>query len=938
MKDPFGALQKFSPSPGREAWFYSLPKLAESGLGKIERLPICIRIVLESVLRNCDGRKVSQADVETLAGWQASKPAKEEIPFVVARIVLQDFTGVPLLVDLAAMRNAVSAAGKDPAMIEPLVPVDLVVDHSVQVDYFGSAEALALNLEMEFIRNRERYQFLKWGQQAFQTFGVVPPGIGIVHQVNLEYLAKGVLSRPDDRGDIYYPDTLVGTDSHTTMINGLGVVGWGVGGIEAEAGMLGQPVYILTPEVVGVHLTGSLREGVTATDLALHVTEMLRQTKVVGKFVEFYGEGASSLPLPDRATIANMAPEYGATMGYFPVDDEAVNYLRATGRTEEQCSAFEAYFKAQEMFGMPRQGEIDYTVNVDLDLSSVQPGVAGPKRPQDRINLPDLKKSFDGLLERSVAQGGYNKPATQRGRGTKIEVVHPRFEIPADEKKQVEEMEEDRPTADPVAGRSGGGAATLDHGSVVIAAITSCTNTSNPSVMLGAGLLAKRAVEKGLTISPSIKTSLAPGSRVVQDYLASTGLQPYLDQLGFQIVGYGCTTCIGNSGPLPQAVEEAITTHDLVAASVLSGNRNFEARVHQNVKANFLMSPPLVVAFALAGKVDIDLTKEPLGQDKEGEDVYLRDLWPTLQEIREAMEAALKPEIFQRLYRDFSEQNPKWNEIPGSVGQLYPWEKSSTYIQHPPFFKNFSMESGTIANITGARPLGIFGDSVTTDHVSPAGAIKADSPAGRYLVEHGVEAKDFNSYGSRRGNDQVMTRGTFANVRIKNLMVPGVEGGVTKHFASGSTEGEQMDIYDAAVRYKAENRSLIILAGQEYGTGSSRDWAAKGTMLLGVKAVVAQSYERIHRSNLVGMGVLPLQFEEGTSAQSLALNGSETYDVLGLSDEVQPRQMLTFRITRGDGSTEEVPVVLRIDTPIEVEYYRHGGILPFVLRELMGTD
>ena len=934
MKDPFGALQKFSPSPGREAWFYSLPKLAESGLGKIERLPICIRIVLESVLRNCDGRKVSQADVETLAGWQASKPAKEEIPFVVARIVLQDFTGVPLLVDLAAMRNAVSAAGKDPAMIEPLVPVDLVVDHSVQVDYFGSAEALALNLEMEFIRNRERYQFLKWGQQAFQTFGVVPPGIGIVHQVNLEYLAKGVLSRPDDRGDIYYPDTLVGTDSHTTMINGLGVVGWGVGGIEAEAGMLGQPVYILTPEVVGVHLTGSLREGVTATDLALHVTEMLRQTKVVGKFVEFYGEGASSLPLPDRATIANMAPEYGATMGYFPVDDEAVNYLRATGRTEEQCSAFEA----QEMFGMPRQGEIDYTVNVDLDLSSVQPGVAGPKRPQDRINLPDLKKSFDGLLERSVAQGGYNKPATQRGRGTKIEVVHPRFEIPADEKKQVEEMEEDRPTADPVAGRSGGGAATLDHGSVVIAAITSCTNTSNPSVMLGAGLLAKRAVEKGLTISPSIKTSLAPGSRVVQDYLASTGLQPYLDQLGFQIVGYGCTTCIGNSGPLPQAVEEAITTHDLVAASVLSGNRNFEARVHQNVKANFLMSPPLVVAFALAGKVDIDLTKEPLGQDKEGEDVYLRDLWPTLQEIREAMEAALKPEIFQRLYRDFSEQNPKWNEIPGSVGQLYPWEKSSTYIQHPPFFKYFSMESGTIANITGARPLGIFGDSVTTDHVSPAGAIKADSPAGRYLVEHGVEAKDFNSYGSRRGNDQVMTRGTFANVRIKNLMVPGVEGGVTKHFASGSTEGEQMDIYDAAVRYKAENRSLIILAGQEYGTGSSRDWAAKGTMLLGVKAVVAQSYERIHRSNLVGMGVLPLQFEEGTSAQSLALNGSETYDVLGLSDEVQPRQMLTFRITRGDGSTEEVPVVLRIDTPIEVEYYRHGGILPFVLRELMGTD
>ena len=937
MNDPFAALEKFAPAPGGEGFFYSLPRLEAAGLGPVSRLPVSIRIVLESVLRNCDGRKVSEKDVRTLAAWKAKEPAAEEIPFVVARIVLQDFTGVPLLVDLAAMRNAVAAAGKDPAMIEPLVPVDLVVDHSVQVDFFGSAEALKLNLEMEFRRNRERYQFLKWGQQAFQTFGVVPPGIGIVHQVNLEYLAKGVLSQTVGGRQLYYPDTLVGTDSHTTMINGLGVVGWGVGGIEAEAGMLGQPVYFLTPEVVGVHLSGRLREGVTATDLALHVTELLRKTKVVGKFVEFYGEGAASLPLPDRATIANMAPEYGATMGYFPVDSESVNYLRGTGRTDEQCSAFEAYFRAQQMFGMPRKGEIDYSVDLELDLASVQPGVAGPKRPQDRINLPDLKNTFVSLLEKPVADGGYNKPASARGAAASVKVVHPRFEMPADEKKQVEEMEEDRPTPDNVAGRAGNGAATLDHGSVVIAAITSCTNTSNPSVMLGAGLLAKKAVERGLHVSPAVKTSLAPGSRVVQDYLHSTGLQPYLDKLGFQIVGYGCTTCIGNSGPLPQAVEEAITGHDLVAASVLSGNRNFEARVHQNVKANFLMSPPLVVAFALAGRVDIDLTKEPLGQDQDGKDVYLRDLWPSLQEIRDAMQSALKPEIFRKLYRDFAEQNPKWNEIPSSAGQLYRWDEKSTYIQNPPFFQGFSMQAGTITDIEGARPLGIFGDSVTTDHISPAGAIKAASPAGKYLVEHGVEPKDFNSYGSRRGNDRIMTRGTFANVRIKNLMVPGVEGGVTKYFAEGAKDGDQMAIFDAAEKYKADGTPLVVLAGQEYGTGSSRDWAAKGTMLLGVKAVVAQSYERIHRSNLVGMGVLPLQFEEGTSAQTLGLDGSETFDVIGLSNEVKPRQKLTLRINRADGKRQEVPVILRIDTPIEVEFYRHGGILPFVLRELMAA-
>ena len=935
MNDPFGARQKFAPSEGKEGFYFSLPRLAEAGLGDVSRLPVSIRIVLESVLRNCDGKKVREEDVRTLAAWNAKKPAAEEIPFVVARIVLQDFTGVPLLVDLAAMRDAVARGGKNPAIIEPLVPVDLVVDHSVQVDFFGSADALRLNLQMEFRRNRERYEFLKWGQQAFETFGVVPPGIGIVHQVNLEYLAKGVLSQPTVGGELFFPDTLVGTDSHTTMINGLGVVGWGVGGIEAEAGMLGQPVYFLTPEVVGVHLTGRLREGVTATDLALHVTELLRKTKVVGKFVEFYGEGAASLPLPDRATIANMAPEYGATMGYFPVDAESVNYLRATGRTDEQCEAFEAYFRAQEMFGMPAKGQIDYSVDVELDLGSVQPGVAGPKRPQDRINVPALKDTFLDLLAKPVAEGGYNKPAEGRGAPATIKVERPRFAIPTDEQKQVEEMEEDRPTPDNVAGREGNGSASLDHGSVVIAAITSCTNTSNPSVMLGAGLLAKKAVERGLRVSPAVKTSLAPGSRVVQDYLASTKLQPYLDQLGFQIVGYGCTTCIGNSGPLPQAVDEAIAQNDLVVASVLSGNRNFEARVHQNVKANFLMSPPLVVAFALAGRVDIDLTSEPIGTDQDGKAVYLRDLWPSLEEIRDAMHAALKPEIFRRLYRGFSDQNPKWNEIPSTVGQLYQWDEKSTYIQHPPFFENFTMEAGQIADIRGARPMGIFGDSVTTDHISPAGAIKAASPAGKYLVEHGVKPEDFNSYGSRRGNDRIMTRGTFANVRIKNLMVPGVEGGVTKYFGPGTTEGEQMPIHDAAMKYKAEGVPLVVLAGQEYGTGSSRDWAAKGTMLLGVKAVVAQSYERIHRSNLVGMGVLPLQFEEGTGAQTLGLDGSETFDVLGLSDEVKPRQKLTLRITRADGQTQEVPVVLRIDTPIEVEYYRHGGILPFVLRELM---
>ncbi|MBI2949301.1 MAG: aconitate hydratase AcnA, partial [Verrucomicrobia bacterium] len=793
-------------------------------------------------------------------------------------------------------RSAVGRLGKNPEIIEPLVPVDLVVDHSVQVDVAGSADAFKKNLEIEFQRNRERYQFLKWGMQAFQTFKVVPPGIGIVHQVNLEYLAKGVLS---DGSGLYYPDTLVGTDSHTTMINGLGIVGWGVGGIEAEAGMLGQPVYFLTPDVVGVHLTGELREGVTATDLALHATQMLRKAKVVGKFVEYYGPGAASLAVADRATIANMAPEYGATMGFFPIDEESVKYLRGTGRTDAECALFENYFKAQQLFGMPKRGQIDYSADLDLNLADVKPSVAGPRRPQDRIEVGMLKKNFEELLAKPLTDGGYGKAAnspcaTVRMPGTSAD-------------------------------------AQIRNGDVVIAAITSCTNTSNPSVMLAAGLLAKKAVERGLRVNPLVKASLAPGSRVVSDYLAKTGLQPYLDQLGFNLVGYGCTTCIGNSGPLAPVIEEAIQQSDLVVASVLSGNRNFEARVHQSVKANFLMSPPLVVAFALAGRVSIDLTTEPLGQGKDGQAVYLRDVWPTLREIREQLEKALKPEVFRALYRNFAEQNPKWNEIPSSIGRVYEWDAKSTYIQEPPFFENFSMQPGKIAEIRGARALAIFGDSVTTDHISPAGSIKKTSPAGRYLIDNGVNFLDFNSYGARRGNDRVMTRGTFANVRIKNLMVPGVEGGVTKLQPSG----EQMSIYDAAIKYRESKTPLVVLAGQEYGTGSSRDWAAKGTALLGVKAVVAQSFERIHRSNLVGMGVLPLQFKDGLSAATLKLEGTETYDVVGLGSALKPQQDLKLRVTRSNGTVEEHSVRCRIDTPIEIEYFQHGGILPYVLRQLL---
>ncbi len=958
LPNPFNTLQTFDG--GKK--FYSLPALEKAGFA-VSRLPVSIRLVLESVLRNCDGKRVLESNIRELAAWKPVENRTAEIPFVVARIVLQDFTGVPLLVDLAAMRSAVAKMGKNPKIIEPLVPVDLVVDHSVQVDFAGSAEAMQRNLDLEFTRNRERYQFLKWGMQAFDTFKVVPPGIGIVHQVNLEYLAKGVLNA----GEVYYPDTLVGTDSHTTMINGIGIVGWGVGGIEAEAGMLGQPVYFLTPDVVGVHLTGALKEGVTATDLALTVTQLMRKAKVVGKFVEFFGPGAAALPVVDRATIANMAPEYGATMGFFPIDAECTNYLRATGREEKHITTYEAYYKAQGLWGIPQKGQIDYSQVVELDLATVVPSVAGPKRPQDRIELQNLKESFVGAFSKPVTENGFGKKAEDLakrihvaangsfhgGGGSQEPVSAEKAAACATNPATEREMTSNRPTPDHISGTAPRMNGDIGHGSVLIAAITSCTNTSNPSVMLAAGLLAKKAVEKGLKPHPVVKSSLAPGSRVVTDYLNKTGLTPYLDQLGFQTVGYGCTTCIGNSGPLHPAIEEAIVKNDLVAASVLSGNRNFEARVHQNIKANFLMSPPLVVAFALAGRADIDLTKDAIGKGKDGKDVFLKDIWPSLAEVRDQMQAALKPEVFRKLYADFAAQNPKWNEIPSSVGNVYAFDANSTYIQEPPFFANFGMKPGSIAEINGARALGIFGDSVTTDHISPAGAIKKSSPAGKYLLENGVTFEDFNSYGSRRGNDRIMTRGTFANVRIKNLMLGGEEGGNTLFgpidqnmtaYKDGPkptdvttirrAEYRKMSIYDAAMAYQKLGVPLIILAGQEYGTGSSRDWAAKGTNLLGVKVVVAQSFERIHRSNLVGMGVLPLQFKEGTTVQTLHLDGTETYDVVGLTAAVKPQQDLTLRITRQDGSKLDVPVACRIDTPIEIEYYQHGGILPYVLRQI----
>ena len=953
MNDPFGVRKTFQPSPGKSGAFLSLPELERRGLGPISRLPVCLRIVLESLLRNVDGERVKEEDVRELATWKPEAERTAEVPFVVARIVLQDFTGVPLLVDLAAMRSTVQRLGKDPAVIEPLVPVALVVDHSIQIDVWSVPDALQRNMEMEFKRNRARYEFLKWGMQAFHGFDVIPPGIGIVHQVNLEYLARGVL----EKEGVYYPDTLVGTDSHTTMINGLGIIGWGVGGIEAEAGMLGQPVYFLTPDVVGVHVTGRLEEGVTATDLALHVTQMLRAAKVVGKFVEFHGEGAASLPLPDRATIANMAPEYGATMGFFPVDEESCAYLAATGRSPEQVSAFRSYFQAQGMFGVPRGGACDYSSVVELDLASVRPSVSGPKRPQDRIDLPDVKSRFQELLQKPVTEGGYGKSNGNLSRRYPTEIgfpgTAPERTLAGGGKQEPEpilphtsrakdtnpwtesEMVNNRPSPDRIEEvpeeHLPPAQVNLGHGDVLIAAITSCTNTSNPSVMIAAGLLAKKAAERGLRVSPKVKTSLAPGSRVVTEYLRKTGLQESLDLLGFGLVGYGCTTCIGNSGPLDPHIEEVVTENDLITAAVLSGNRNFEARIQQNIKANFLMSPPLVVAFALAGRIDIDLTREPLGRDRHGQPVHLKEIWPSLAEIRDALVSSTDPETYRHLYSDFAAANPLWNEIPAPTGKVYSWEPNSTYIQEPPFFQKFSMTPESVCDIRGAHALAIFGDSVTTDHISPAGAIKKNSPAGLYLQEKGVAPEDFNSYGSRRGNDRVMTRGTFANVRIKNLMVPGVEGGVTVY----QPHGDRMSIFDAAIKYREGKIPLVVFAGQEYGTGSSRDWAAKGTKLLGVRAVIAQSFERIHRSNLVGMGVLPCQFREGVSATTLGLTGVELFDITGLEAGLKPRQPLTLTIRRPDGKEESAEILVRIDTPIEVDYYRHGGILPYVLRQLV---
>ena len=892
----FKSLQSFSPKAGKKGKLYSLPALEKAGIGKISKLPISIRIVLESVLRNCDGKKITEEHVRQLANWKPVAKRTEEIPFVVSRIVLQDFTGVPLLADLAAMRSVAEVMFKDPKVIEPLVPVDLVVDHSVQIDNYGSKDALDLNMKLEFHRNKERYQFMKWGMQAFDTFKVVPPGIGIVHQVNLEYLARG-LHKNDG---VFYPDTLVGTDSHTTMINGIGVVGWGVGGIEAEAGMLGQPVYFLTPDVVGVNLKGRLRWGVTATDLVLTITEMLREAKVVGKFVEFFGEGTANLPVTDRATIANMAPEYGATMGFFPIDEKTVEFMRYTGRSDDEVAALEAYYKAQGMFGVPRSGDVNYTKVLELDLSKVEPSLAGPKRPQDRIQIGKVKSRFAQLFSAPVADGGFARDNAD---------LPKRFK-----------------TSDGI---------DIGSGDVLIAAITSCTNTSNPGVLIAAGLLAKKAVEKGLTVQKHIKTSLAPGSRVVTDYLKKAGLLRYLEKLGFYLAGYGCTTCIGNAGPLAAPIEEAIVKNDLVCAAVLSGNRNFEARIHPNIRGNFLASPPLVVAYAIAGTMCKDLMSEPLGTGKNGKPVYIGDIWPQPDEVAEALSFATDAKTFRKLYKDLADATPLWQDVPSSSGEVYNWP-TSTYIAEPPFFVGFGMRPGHTEDIEGARPLGIFGDSVTTDHISPAGSIKDTSPAGQYLIGNGVTKVDFNSYGARRGNHEVMMRGTFANVRIKNLMLPPnadgtrIEGGWTLH----QPDGEKMSIYDAAMRYIDDETPTVVFGGEEYGTGSSRDWAAKGTQLLGVKAVIARSFERIHRSNLVGMGVLPLQFKGNDSVASLGIKGNETFDIVGL-DDLKPQQDIKMVINRADGSKKEVTLLSRIDTTVEVDYFRHGGILPYVLRELL---
>jgi aconitate hydratase len=935
----FDSRQSFKLASGKEATLYSLPALEKAGVGNISRLPVSIRIVLESVLRNCDGKKVTEQHVKELANWKPTADRTEEIPFVVARIVLQDFTGVPLLADLAAMRDAAAKQGKNPKLIEPLVPVNLVVDHSVQIDSYNNPNALKINMEMEFERNTERYRFMKWGMQAFDTFKVVPPGIGIVHQVNLEYLARGVIQKDG----ITYPDTLVGTDSHTTMINGIGVVGWGVGGIEAEAGMLGQPVYFLTPDVVGVHLKGKLREGVTATDLVLTVTELMRKHKVVGKFVEYFGEGTSALTLPDRATLANMAPEYGATMGFFPVDDVTVQFMKNTGRTADEVDAFESYFKAQGLFGIPKAGSIDYSSVVELDLDSIVPSLAGPKRPQDRIAMSAMKETFNSLFSKPVAENGFNKPAEELGKRhiTGMPDRHSGICVPIsgggkqDGAKGSSEMEMagDHPAATVRCETSGEMLPPVEigNGDVLIAAITSCTNTSNPGVLLAAGLLAKKAVAKGLRVKPHIKTTLAPGSRVVTEYLTNAGLIEPLAQLGFSVAAYGCTTCIGNSGPLDAKLEETIVDNDLIAAAVLSGNRNFEARIHANIKANFLASPPLVIAYAIAGKMNINLDTEPLGTGTDGQPVYLKDIWPNSAEILTVMKYASDPAVYQELYSDLTKDLPLWNAIQAPTGDLYQWD-DSTYIARPPFFEG---ETPEVGDIVGAKALALFGDSVTTDHISPAGSFKPTTPAGQYLQDKHVAVKDFNSYGSRRGNHEVMMRGTFANVRVKNLMLPlgtdgsRIEGGYTLY------NGEQMAIYDAAMKHIADHTPTVIFAGEEYGTGSSRDWAAKGTQLLGVKAVIAKSYERIHRSNLVGMGVLPLQFKGSDSMSSLNLSGDETFSLSGLAGVIKPQQDVTLTITRKDGSAQNVSLLLRIDTPIEVDYYRSGGILPFVLKELV---
>ncbi|MHB8586549.1 MAG: aconitate hydratase AcnA [Thermoplasmatota archaeon] len=902
--DAFGTRRRLEVA-GQPYEYYSLPALEQAlgTPGAVKKLPVSIRIVLESLLRNHDDRAVRREDVEALARWNPAEPADREIPFKVARVLMQDFTGVPAVVDLAAMRDAVARVKGDPAIVNPQVQVDLVIDHSVQVDFFGTKDAFQRNVETEFHRNVERYEFLKWGQQAFQNFRVVPPGIGICHQVNLELLGKVVRSHETGGIRVAYPDTLVGTDSHTTMINGLGVVGWGVGGIEAEAAMLGQPVTFLTPQVTGVHLHGRLGHGVTATDLVLTITEKLREVGVVGQFVEFFGEGASSLTLADRATLGNMSPEYGATIGFFPVDEETLTYLRGTGRTDAEVELVEKYYKAQGMFGIPRKGDVQYSRVVDVDLAGVEPSVAGPKLPQDRVSLANVGSDFRACLE---------LPTTGRGFGLGVKPKDPKVtvEYPAGEKH------------------------TLSHGSLVIAAITSCTNTSNPSVMVAAGLVAKNAVEKGLHVPGHVKTSLAPGSRVVSRYLEAAGLLSYMDKLGFGVVGYGCTTCIGNSGPLPEPVSKGIVEGDLVAAAVLSGNRNFEARIHGEVRANYLASPPLVVAYALAGTMNIDLTKEPLGKDAKGQPVFLKDIWPSEAQIKSTIREALRPEMFRELYKDTDHQSPLWNQLEVPAGRTFRWPTDSTYIREPPFFSSFDpTKVPGIPKIANARALLVLGDNITTDHISPAGAISPKTPAGKFLLDKGVPQAEFNQYGTRRGNDEVMTRGTFANTRIKNLMVPGVEGGVTKLWPAGIVTS----VYEAAMAYKQQGTPLVVIAGKNYGSGSSRDWAAKGTKLLGVRAVIAESYERIHRSNLVGMGVLPLQFANGTSAKSLGLTGEETFSFPSLSEQLKPGQTVTVEYTNAQGKKGHMDVIARVDTPIEVEYLRNGGILDFVLRQRVSS-